>query len=291
MQKNKLVTTNETAIYDYRNATGIIQTGLTNDMLFHIVMNKSRKALKGLICALKRLDPEDVRDVNILNPIDYGNYISKEVVLDVRVELNNYEIMDIELQLYHDPNWDKRSVLYLCRAFDTIGEGEDYSLLKPTTLIIITERGFMTKPGEPEFYAKNMLLNVRNHQVYSSLLSVNVLYLDQTELATKEDYEYDLVHWAKVFKATTWEELNALVKGNAALEEVANIMYKSNIIPEEQTLIEGHKRFLAQKRGAYEAGILKGKEEEKERTEKIIAEKDKEIAALKEELEKLKKQS
>lgn len=149
MPKNKLVTTNETAIYDYRNATGIIQTGLTNDMLFHIVMNKSRKALKGLICALKRLDPEDVRDVNILNPIDYGNYISKEVVLDVRVELNNYEIMDIELQLYHDPNWDKRSVLYLCRAFDTIGEGEDYSLLKPTTLIIITERGFMTKPGEP----------------------------------------------------------------------------------------------------------------------------------------------
>ena len=138
---------------------------------------------------------------------------------------------------------------------------------------------------------KNMLLNVRNHRVYSSLLSVNVLYLDQTELAAKEDYEYDLVHWAKVFKATTWEELNALVKGNAALEEVANIMYKSNIIPEEQTLIEGHKRFLAQKRGAYEAGILKGKEEEKERTEKIIAKKDKEIAALKEELEKLKKQS
>ena len=65
---------------------------------------------------------------------------------------------------------------------------------------------------------------------------MNVLYLDQTELATKEDKENKLDYWAKLFKATTWEELKAIVKNNPCMEEVAKIMYSSNIIPQEQTM-------------------------------------------------------
>ena len=34
---------------DYHNATGVIKHSLKNDMVFHMVMNKSKKALKGLI--------------------------------------------------------------------------------------------------------------------------------------------------------------------------------------------------------------------------------------------------
>lgn len=276
---------------DYHNATGAIEIKLTNDMLFHMVMNRSQIALKGLICALKGWDPSEVRSVSVLNPIDYGRYVSKEVILDVRVELNNNEIMDIELQMYFDKNWKNRSLLYLCRAFDTLGDGDDYSLLKPTTLITITERQCISDPGEPEFYSKYMLMNIKNHHVYSSLLRLNVLYLDQTELAENTDFENDLVHWARVFNATTWEELKSIVEGNPALEEVANKMYSStNLIPEEKTIMEAHERFLAQKRGAYEAGVDVGIEQERNRLQPIIDEKDKLIEELKKEIEELKNQ-
>ena len=40
----------------YLNATGEIKYSLRNDIMFHIVMNKSKEALKGLICALKGLN-------------------------------------------------------------------------------------------------------------------------------------------------------------------------------------------------------------------------------------------
>ncbi len=292
---------------DYHNATGVIKHSLKNDMVFHMVMNKSKKALKGLICAVKGLNPDDVKSVNILNPIDYGNYVSKEVILDVKVELNNNEILDVELQVYMDKYWDRRSLLYLCRAFDSIDSNDSYSKLKPTTMITITERSFISDPGEPEFYSHYEFLNIKNHHPYSSLLRINVLYLDQTKLATNEDIENDLVHWAELFKATTWEEIRSIVDGNPTFEEVANRMYSANTIPEEQTYIEAHERFLAQKRGAHDAGVDEGIEiglakaqsiiDEKDATiaekdkriaekDKRIAEKDKEIAELKAQLAK-----
>ena len=44
----------------YLNATGEIKYSLRNDIMFHIVMNKSKEALKGLICALKGLNYDEV---------------------------------------------------------------------------------------------------------------------------------------------------------------------------------------------------------------------------------------
>ena len=89
-------------------------------------------------------------------------------------------------------------------------------------MITITERAFVNNTGEPEFYSHYEILNVKNHQPYSSLLRINVLYLDQTELAIDEDIANDLVHWAKLFKATTWEDIKSLANGNPTFEEVAN---------------------------------------------------------------------
>ena len=42
-----------TKALDYHDATGKIKHSLKNDMVFHMVMNKSEIALKGLVCAVK----------------------------------------------------------------------------------------------------------------------------------------------------------------------------------------------------------------------------------------------
>ncbi len=270
----------------YLTATGEIKFSLRFDLMFHIVMNKSEIALKGLICSLKGWKYEDIKSIKILNPIDYGNCIGKTLVLDVKVELNNQEIIDIELQLYSDKKWEKRSVLYLCRAYDNIGFSEDYELLKPTLSVIITETKCMPRKYIPEFYSKYEFLNVKNYQTYSSLLGINVLYLDQTELATAEDKDNKLDYWAKLFKATTWEELKAIVKNNPYLEEVAKTMYSTNVIPQEKTLLEAEQRARHIQRCMYENGYDDGKRE----TEELLKNKDKEIEKLYQEIEELKKQ-
>ena len=80
-------------------ASGAIETSLRNDMMFHMVMSRSEIALKGLISALLGLKEEDVKSATLLNPMNYDEYLQKEIVVDTLVELNNSKILNIEVIL------------------------------------------------------------------------------------------------------------------------------------------------------------------------------------------------
>ena len=267
----------------FRDATGPIDITLRNDMLFHLVMQRSNKALKGLVCALKGLNPSTVKEVLLTNPINYSEYANKEIILDVKVILEKNEIIDIELQLYKDFYWEGRSLLYLCRSFDNLHVGEKYHLLKPTTLIVITDIDQF--PDYPEFYSHYSFLNIKNFHPYSSMLGINVLYLNHTDLATDEDKANNLVYWAELFRVNSWEELKALSTRDSAFEEVATVMYNSNIQSEEKTILEAHQRFLDFQHAQYLNGVFDGKKESAETIDAL----NKEVNTLTSENERLKK--
>nr|MCR5738207.1 hypothetical protein [Lachnospiraceae bacterium] len=98
------------------------------------------------------------------------------------------------------------------------------------------------------------------HYMYSPLLRINVLYLNRTELATKEDKAYKLDYWAKLFRSNTWEELQKLASEDPIGEEVAEVMYQATIQSEEKTLFEAHQRYLYNLRAAENGGYDKGHE-------------------------------
>lgn len=52
--------------------------------------------------------------------------------------------------------------------------------------------------------------------------------LNQIELATKEDQDYNIDYWARIFKAKTWEELKMFAKDNEYLQEAAESLYVAN---------------------------------------------------------------
>ena len=56
-------------------AKGKIDYGLTNDYMFRAILQKSRKTLIGLASALLHLNPEDIKDIEITNPIILGESI------------------------------------------------------------------------------------------------------------------------------------------------------------------------------------------------------------------------
>ena len=223
-------------------ASGSIEITLKNDMLFHMVMARSERALKGLVCALKGLREEDVRTVRLLNPINYDEYLEKEVVVDTLVEMNNAEILNIELQIRRDKEWIKRSLLYLCRAFDNIkGEDKGYERLKPTTHIGILDHDLF--PEHPEFYAKYLLTNVSNGNIYTSIFGMNVLSLNRIGLATEEDRNNKLDYWAKLFRAETWEELKSLAERSEAMSEVAEAMYRVSAEQHNQSILRARRKY------------------------------------------------
>ena len=266
----------------YETATGEIEFTLMSDMMFHYVMQNSKNALTGLVCALKGLSTDDVQDILVENPIDL-NSAGKETIMDIKLTLNNNEILNIELQVYPDKYWISRSIIYLCRAYDNIGSGDNYSLVKPTTLFCITDQELIPN-AEAEFYAKYRLTNLKNHHLYTDKFGINMLQLNHTDLATQEDINHNLVYWANLFKATTWEEFKKLAKDHPDIEEVGNMIFELNYDNQAKELLEGQRRYREQMNSQYTAGYT----DAEEKYESELAKKDATIAELQAELEKYK---
>jgi len=255
----------------YETATGKIEYTLKSDLMFHYVMQKSKAALTHLVCALKGIAPKDVKEIIVQNPIDLNND-SKETIMDLKLTLNNNEIINIELQLYFDKFWNPRSILYLCRAYDSISEGEDYSQLKPTTHICITNIDLIE--GNEEFYSHYLLLNVKNHEPYSTDFGINVLQLNHIDNATDDDINSNLVYWARLFMATTWEEFKSLADNNVIIEEVGQLIFELNTDNQAKELMEGRRRYREQLATSYASGKLDAAKE----YEAALADKDATIA-------------
>ena len=52
--------------------------------------------------------------------------------------------------------------------------------------------------------------------------------LTHINLATKEDRAYGIEHWARLFKASTWEELKMIANGSQVLTEASKALYQLN---------------------------------------------------------------
>ncbi|WP_026662049.1 PD-(D/E)XK nuclease family transposase [Butyrivibrio proteoclasticus] len=282
---------NETKKLSYKDASGEILYTLKSDIVFHYTMQKSEKALLGLVCALRGIKPSEVLSIQVENPIELNN-IGKESVMDLKLTLNSGVIMNIELQMYTDKFWIPRSILYLCRAFDCIREGDDYSKLKETIHYCITDQELFST--EPEFYASYKLINMKNHVPYSDMLGINVLQLQYIDLATEEDVDNDLVYWAKLFKADTWEELKGLVQDHEDMEEVADLIFELNTDDQAKEILEGQRRYREQLASQYAAGRIDAEKEINDLKEKLDGTKEEldtanqTIKELQEEIERLK---
>ena len=222
---NKSQNSLPTPKYTLQNATGPLAYNMTNDYLFRAVLQKSNKALRGLICSLLHLTEEEVLSVSITNPVILGDALeSKEFRLDINVSLNNNTFINLEMQVVNQYDWQNRSVGYLCRSYDQLQKGEEYNDVKP--VIHIGFLDYTLFPDSPEFYATYKLLNVKNHQVYSDNLILSVIDLTQINLATEEDKAFGIDYWASLFKAATWEEIKMLAQKNDCINEASNTMFQ-----------------------------------------------------------------
>lgn len=209
-------------IYQQKGASSgkIIPYKLTNDYMFRAVFQSRPKALEGLCRSLLHLSPEDSISITLQNPIELGKRIDdKEFILDLALLINHTIFLNLEMQIYHDPFWKERSISYTGRSFDNLNKGESYGQILPVIQIGFLD--FTLFPEFPEFYATYMLMNTnpKNHYLYSDKLRISVIDLNQIDAATPEDKKYGLDLWAKLFTATTWEEVEALAQNNEYLQE------------------------------------------------------------------------
>ena len=280
----------------YMRATGKLPYTLINDYMFKALLQKNQKVLKQLICSLLHLQQEDIRSVKVTNPILLGavqteDFDGKTFVLDINVLLNDQTLINLEMQVADYRNWPERSMAYLCRNFDRLQSGQYYMEIKPTIHIGFLD--FTLFPEHPEFYATYMMMNVKNHHIFTDRIALSVVNLKHMELATQEDREWKIDYWASLFKATTWEELKMLAEQNPVMGDAAETIYeltadeaireqckaREKQIKEMNTLVR--ERELAER--ARDAAW-----QEKAAAIRQLEEKDQRIAQLQQELQRLK---
>jgi predicted transposase/invertase (TIGR01784 family) len=214
-------------IHDFSSATGSIDYTFLNDYMFRAILQTNYAVLKALICSLLHLRLEEVHTIRITNPIKLGETIdNKTFILDIDISLNDNTSIDLELQVNNEYNWTDRSLSYLCRNYDNLLKGNNYS--EASHAIHIGLLDFTLFPDVPEFYASYKLMNVKNHHLYSSKFVLNVLDLSHIDLATEEDKKYQINRWARLFKATTWDELKRIVGDDEYMYEASKTLYEMN---------------------------------------------------------------
>ena len=112
-----------------------------------------------------------------------------------------------------------------------------------------------------------------------------MLNLKQLDLI-REEQKDDLYYWAKLFKATTWEEIKMLAEKNDYMGETVVTLHK---MTEDEKIAEqclARERYERDTLSIYRKGIREGRAE----SEAIIAEKDNEIAEKDNEIAKLTRQ-
>ena len=206
---------------------GAIRYPMTNDYMFRAVLQENTYALKGLLCAILGLPEEEIQSIQIMNPIELGKSIDeKTCVLDLKVMLNNSRIINIEMQVNDLGNWSERSLFYLCRSFAHLQKGDDY--LDAYTTIHVGILDFSLPNLTPELLSEFKMMNTKNHEIYSDKLILYVLNLSVLE-NTEEDTacsSNSLYHWAKFFKARTWEELKMSAEANKYIADAAVTFYE-----------------------------------------------------------------
>ena len=196
---------------DFETITGPLPHSLLNDLMFRIVFETNRDALKSLLCSLLHYSEDEIVEIEIKNPIRLGKRVDdKMYIYDIYLLLNNKEKIHLELQVLHQNYWAERSLCYLCRDFGNLNAGDTYDRVKHLIQIDILD--FELYDGSQEFYSTYHLANDKTGRIYSDKLSLHVLELNNGKYATDEDKAYSIDYWAKLFKATTWEELKMLAK-------------------------------------------------------------------------------
>jgi len=252
---------------DWRNATGKIEYSMTNDYMFRMVLQSNNTVLKGLISSMMHVALNDIENVEIVNPIELGKHIDdKDFILDVKVMLNDNTIINLEMQVTNYSNWTNRSLSYLCRAFDNVQKGEDYNSAIPVTHIGFLDYDLF--PDELEFYSTYMLQNVETGKIYNSKFRLSVLSLNQIKLATKEDKKWHIDEWARLFKATTWEELKMIAEKDKVYSEAANSIYVQNSDETIRAMCEARQEAIF-----HEQYVQKQLKELKETREEAISQK------------------
>jgi predicted transposase/invertase (TIGR01784 family) len=272
---------NMTLPADWEVLSGPLPIRMTSDYLFKYLLQSDTDILKAIICAFLDIKAEDIRTITVLNELQLSDDpAGKEMILDIRAEMNDDTIVNLEMQVINNHDWPERSISYLCRCFDNLKSGQGYHLVKG-----VYHLGFLDYtlfPENPEFFSVYRLRNERTGQLYTGKFSISVVELNHINLATEEDRAAHRDLWARFFKARSWEELKMLAQQDTDIRKAVTMVHKLSQDEEFRMKYEAREDFIRQQidHDAWYDAEIKKREAEIAEKDTVIAEKNSALAEM-----------
>ena len=177
----------------------------------------------------------EIRSVRLASPFLWKRYSGqKQGILDVRVELNDDRMVNIELQIKMLACWDKRSLFYLAKMFtEELLVGEQYHRLKKCICINLLD---FNLDEDPEYHRIYRLRNEKG-QEYSDLFEMHVIELGKKLKGTEPVDE-----WIRLMNVRTEEELEMISAKNPGLLEAVKEVKVMSLRKGLRALYEAHLR-------------------------------------------------
>lgn len=166
---------------------------LTNDYVFKRIFAKegNEEILKDLLESILEIQ---IQKLEVKNPELPKDLLDKKAgILDIKVEINENQICDVELQVANQNNIDHRSTFYLGKLLsEQLNKKEEYTKLKKT--IVINLLNFNYYKRNSYHHIAHMKFEKTKEEKY-----VDLGYKKEDEIAT-EDIEMHFIELPKFIK-------------------------------------------------------------------------------------------
>ena len=277
---------------------------LTDDYIFKRVFayKGNESVLKDFLEALLKIE---IKGIKITNPeiIPYEKG-EKRGLLDIKAEINDGTILDVEMQMKNERNTEERATEYMGKMIsEQLQVGEDYQNLKKSIVIFITNYNFLKRNsyhsvGRMKFdkTLKDEYVNMgyeKEDEVASKYIEVH--YIELPKFKKKELSKFTkLDQWMCIFTQNR-EGIMLAEKENKEIKRAINTLDFLSKDPKERerhnSIIMAEYNRLVSEHNFFEDGKKEGKIEiaKKMLKEKVPIEMIEKFTELsKEEIEKIK---
>ncbi len=206
---------------------------------------------------------QQIIDVKILNPYLEPESIDDSVgILDIKLQLENNDLVDVEMQIGNLGNMERRSTYYVCRMFgdQNISNGR-YQYLN--RVIAINVLDFTRIKHIKRYHSIFRLRETQDNIDLTNAIEIHFIELPKLKLEMAS-YTNPLDRWV-VFLKGGWdmELINRLAKEDPAIGKAKQVLEQMASNPRERELYELRRKAILDRNSALFEAKLEGKLEGK----------------------------
>ena len=262
------------------------------DAVFHALFRKGNENItKALIQDITEREYKIIdMDKNVI--MYDGNVESKNEVLDLKVELDDGEICNLEIQLANKKNFKERMLDYWARLYSgQLDKGDDYTKLKRTILIAIVNFNIKEFINE-EYHTKWQIREERNKElILTNDFEIHIIEIEKAIKSLQENKQDKIAQWMSFFDNPNSMEVKVMSKENEDINEALEQLRRLSSNKQLREIIEREERIERDRRAelqfAIEEGLEQGREQGREQEKRNIINKFLEKGMKIEEISKL----